>query len=73
VVAGRLATAAGGNDILTMRLVPSEAGSAVRTQHGTLHLPGFELRLEPTVTGRAATGPAATGQAATGRAVTGRR
>jgi uncharacterized protein (TIGR02677 family) len=52
VVAGRLATAAGGNDILTMRLVPSEAGSAVRTQHGTLHLPGFELRLEPAVTGR---------------------
>src|ERR1700733_8345722 len=52
VVAGRLATAAGGNDILTMRLVPSEAGSAVRTQHGTLPLPGFELRLEPAVTGR---------------------
>ena len=52
VVAGRLATAAGGNDILTMRLVPSEAGSAVRTEHGTLHLPGFELRLEPAVTGR---------------------
>src|SRR5580698_5129524 len=52
IVAGRLATAAGGNDILTMRLVPSEAGSAVRTQHGTLHLPGFELRLEPAVTGR---------------------
>jgi hypothetical protein len=51
-VAGRLATAAGGNDILTMRLVPSEGGSAVRTQHGTLHLPGFELRLEPAVTGR---------------------
>jgi uncharacterized protein (TIGR02677 family) len=47
VVAGRLATAAGGNDILTMRLVPSEAGAAVRTQHGTLHLPGFEMRLEP--------------------------
>src|SRR5277367_69192 len=52
VVAGRLTTASGGNDILTMRLVPSEAGSAVRTEHGTLHLPGFELRLEPAVTGR---------------------
>ena len=52
VVAGRLATAAGGNDILTMRLVPSEAGGAVRTQHGTLHLPGFELRLEPASPGR---------------------
>jgi uncharacterized protein (TIGR02677 family) len=52
VVAGRLATAAGGNDILTMRLVPSETGGAVRTQHGTLHLPGFEMRLEPASPGR---------------------
>jgi uncharacterized protein (TIGR02677 family) len=52
VVAGRLATAAGGNDILTMRLVPSEAGGAVRTEHGTLHLPGFEMRLEPAGQGR---------------------
>src|SRR5512142_307634 len=47
VVAGRLAAAAGGNDVLTMRLIPSQAGSAVRTAHGVLHLPGFELRLEP--------------------------
>ena len=47
VVAGRLATATGGNDVLTMRLVPSELGSAVQTQHGTLHLPGFELELTP--------------------------
>jgi hypothetical protein len=47
IVAGRLATAAGGNDVLTMRLVPSERGSTVATQHGNLHLPGFELRLEP--------------------------
>jgi len=47
VVAGRLATATGGNDVLTMRLVPSEAGSTVRTRHGTLHLPGFELELMP--------------------------
>ena len=52
VVAGRLATAAGGNDILTMRLVPSATGGAVRTQHGTLHLPGFEMRLEPASPGR---------------------
>ena len=52
VVAGRLATAAGGNDILTMRLVPSETGGAVRTQHGILHLPGFEMRLEPASPGR---------------------
>jgi len=47
VVAGRLATATGGNDVLTMRLLPSDAGSSVRTAQGTLHLPGFELRLEP--------------------------
>ncbi len=52
VVAGRLTTATGGNDVLSMRLVPSEQGSSVRTSHGTLHLPGFELRLEPA--GRAA-------------------
>jgi uncharacterized protein (TIGR02677 family) len=47
VVAGRLAAAAGGNDVLAMRLIPSEAGSSVRTKNGVLHLPGFELRLEP--------------------------
>jgi uncharacterized protein (TIGR02677 family) len=47
VVAGRLASAAGGNDVLTMRLIPDEAGSSVRTKKGVLHLPGFELRLEP--------------------------
>jgi uncharacterized protein (TIGR02677 family) len=47
IVAGRLATATGGNDVLTMRLVPSELGSTVQTEHGTLHLPGFELELTP--------------------------
>ena len=47
VVAGRLAAAAGGSDVLTMRLIPSPAGSAVRTASGVLHLPGFELQLEP--------------------------
>jgi uncharacterized protein (TIGR02677 family) len=47
VVAGQLASAAGGNDVLTMRLIPSQPGSAVRTASGVLHLPGFELRLEP--------------------------
>jgi len=47
VVAGRLATATGGNDVLTMRLLPSDAGSSVRTAQGTIHLPGFELQLEP--------------------------
>jgi uncharacterized protein (TIGR02677 family) len=46
VVAGRLASASGGNDVLTMRLIPSEAGSAVQTKNGLLVLPGFELRLE---------------------------
>ncbi|HJZ28348.1 MAG TPA: TIGR02677 family protein, partial [Streptosporangiaceae bacterium] len=42
-VAGRLAAASGGNDVLTMRLVPNGAGSAVQTKNGVLHLPGFEL------------------------------
>jgi uncharacterized protein (TIGR02677 family) len=47
VVAGRLASGSGGNDVLMLRLIPSEAGSAVQTSNGVLHLPGFELRLEP--------------------------
>ena len=47
VVAGRLAAAAGGSDVLTMRLIPSPAGSAVRTANGVLHLPGFALEHEP--------------------------
>jgi uncharacterized protein (TIGR02677 family) len=47
VVAGRLASASGGSDVLTMRLIPNQAGSAVQTCSGVLHLPGFELRLEP--------------------------
>jgi uncharacterized protein (TIGR02677 family) len=46
IVAGRLAAASGGNDVLTMRLVPNEAGSSVQTKNGILHLPGFELQLE---------------------------
>ncbi len=52
VVAGRLATAVGGSDVLTVRLVPSDAGSTVLTQHGTLHLPGFALELAPAVPGQ---------------------
>ena len=52
VVAGRVRTAAGGNDVITMRLVPSETGSAVQTKNGVLHLPGFELQLEPAGAGR---------------------
>jgi uncharacterized protein (TIGR02677 family) len=51
IVAGRLATATGGNDVLTMRLVPSERGSTVQTKHGALHLPGFELELTPAAPG----------------------
>jgi len=47
VVAGRLASGSGGNDVLTMRLVPNAAGSAVQTSAGVLHLPGFELQLTP--------------------------
>ncbi|MBO0805618.1 MAG: DUF2397 domain-containing protein [Nocardiopsaceae bacterium] len=47
VVAGRVKAATGGNDVLTMRLVPSDRGSQVRTRNGTLHLPGFELDLTP--------------------------
>jgi uncharacterized protein (TIGR02677 family) len=47
VVAGRLASGSGGNDVLTMRLIPSARGSRVQTEHGVLHLPGFELELAP--------------------------
>lgn len=62
VIAGRLASAAGANDVLEMRLIPSAAGSAVRTVHGVLHLPGFELEVapvgsrSPVLDGRASTG-----------------
>jgi uncharacterized protein (TIGR02677 family) len=54
VVAGRVASGSGGNDVLTMRLVPSHEGSAVLTKNGVLHLPGFRLELAPA--GRAAAG-----------------
>lgn len=46
VVAGRLRKASGASDAVTIRLVPSDAGGAVRTSHGTLHLPGFRVELE---------------------------
>ncbi len=45
VVAGRIADGTGGNDVLVLRLVPAEAGSAVRTPHGILLLPGLRLEL----------------------------
>jgi uncharacterized protein (TIGR02677 family) len=57
IVAGRLATATGGNDVLTMRLVPSDRGSTVATRHGTLHLPGFELELTPSTQTPSTPGP----------------
>jgi uncharacterized protein (TIGR02677 family) len=52
VVAGRVAAGSGGNDVITMRLVPSAGGSAVRTKNGVLHLPGFFLELAPAGRGR---------------------
>jgi uncharacterized protein (TIGR02677 family) len=45
VVQGRIAAAAGGNDVLTVRMVPDEHGSTVRTTSGILHLPGVRLEL----------------------------
>jgi hypothetical protein len=32
---------------MTIRLIPSPAGSAVRTAHGVLHLPGLSLEFAP--------------------------
>jgi Protein of unknown function (DUF2397) len=47
VVAGRITGGSGGNDVMVIRLVPSPAGSAVRTACGVLHLPGLRLEIEP--------------------------
>jgi uncharacterized protein (TIGR02677 family) len=47
VVQGRISTASGGNDVLTMRLVPDDHGSTVQTTSGTLYLPGVRLELQP--------------------------
>jgi uncharacterized protein (TIGR02677 family) len=47
VVAGRVTGGTGGNDVLAVRLVPAPAGSAVRTVHGVLHLPGLRLEISP--------------------------
>jgi len=47
VVAGRITGGSGGNDVMVIRLVPSPAGSAVRTAHGILHLPGLRLDISP--------------------------
>lgn len=45
VVAGRITRGAGADDAVELRLIPSEAGSTVRTEAGTLHLPGFRLEV----------------------------
>jgi uncharacterized protein (TIGR02677 family) len=47
VVAGRITGGSDGNDVLTIRLVPSQAGSVIRTEHGVLHLPGVSLEIGP--------------------------
>jgi uncharacterized protein (TIGR02677 family) len=52
VVAGRLRSAYGASDVATIRLVPAEGGSTVRTSQGMLHLPGFRVELA----GRSPTG-----------------
>ncbi len=45
VVAGRITGGSDGNDVMTIRLVPSPHGSVIRTEHGVLHLPGLCLEL----------------------------
>jgi uncharacterized protein (TIGR02677 family) len=52
IVAGRLQAASGGNDVLTMRLIPSGQGSTVQTTSGVLHLPGVRLELAPAARAR---------------------
>lgn len=47
VVAGQITGGSGGNDALVIRLVPAPVGSAVRTAHGILHLPGLRLEVAP--------------------------
>ncbi len=57
VVAGRITGGSGANDVMVIRLVPSPDGSAVRTVHGTLHLPGLRLEISPTRTSATAGAP----------------
>jgi uncharacterized protein (TIGR02677 family) len=47
VVAGQIVGGTGGNDVMTIRLVPSETGTSVRTADGVLHLPGLRLEIAP--------------------------
>lgn len=51
VVAGRITAGSGGNDVMTIRLVPSPQGSVIRTEHGGLHLPGLSLEIGSARTG----------------------
>ncbi|MFB7122991.1 TIGR02677 family protein [Kitasatospora sp. NPDC056273] len=45
VVAGRLHPSTGASDVMTLRLIPDQRGSQLRTVNGTLHLPGFHLEI----------------------------
>lgn len=45
VVKGRIASGTGKNDMLTVRLTPSDTGSKVRTKDGILHLPGVAIEV----------------------------
>ncbi|MEV3857010.1 TIGR02677 family protein [Streptomyces sp. NPDC050095] len=46
-VAGQLRFGHDSSDVLTLRLVPAEHGSQLRTEAGALHLPGFALEITP--------------------------
>lgn len=56
VVAGRITGSTGGNDVMTIRLLPSATGSSVRTPHGILHLPGLSVEIAPTRIGQPVAG-----------------
>ncbi|AJT68703.2 hypothetical protein T261_7101 [Streptomyces lydicus] len=47
MVAGRVRSGTGSSDVMTLRLVPDGRGSRLRTEAGTLHLPGFALEIAP--------------------------
>jgi uncharacterized protein (TIGR02677 family) len=68
VVAGQITGGTGGNDVLTLRLVPAESGSSVRTPNGTLHLPGLRVEIVAARATKRLTG--ATGGSASSRGTT---
>lgn len=47
IVAGRLSGGTGSDELMLLRLIPSQTGSVLRTVHGQLQLPGVEVRIEP--------------------------